>query len=79
MTQTDNRILEVLDESGFMLTPVVLARNLEYNRSWVSRRRSKLLDAELIDAPESSFYRITDKCRAYLTGELDANLENPGE
>jgi len=61
MNQTDDRILEALNESGMMLTPVVLAKNLDYSRTWVSTRVSKLLDAGLVDNPEGSFYEITDR------------------
>ncbi len=73
MTQTDSRILELLEESDLMLTPVVLAKNLDYNRSWVSQRLSKLIEHDLIENPEGSFYQITDWGRAYLGGELDSD------
>lgn len=72
MNQTDDRILELLDESGLELTPSVLAQNLEYSRSWVSRRTSKLRSAGLVEVNNSNYYSITDRGRAYLTGELDA-------
>lgn len=73
MNQTDDRILELLEESGLLLTPAVLAKNLDYNRSWVSERISILVDAALIENPEKSFYKITDRGCAYLSGELDAD------
>jgi len=79
MNQTDDRILELLDESGLLLTPAVLAKNLEYNRSWVSERISILVDAGLVENPEKSFYTITDRGRAYLSGELDADDLEDGE
>jgi predicted transcriptional regulator len=78
MNQTDDRILEALEESGMMLTPVVLAKNLDYSRSWVSTRLSKLEEAGLIKNPEGSFYNISGKGEQYLDGTLDPNeLENP--
>ena len=78
MNQTDDRILELLDESGLELTPVVLAQNLDYSRTWVSTRISKLVDAGLIENPEGSFYQITERGRSYLAGNLDADeLEDP--
>lgn len=76
MNQTDDRILEALDESGMMLTPVVLAKNLDYSRSWISTRLSKLVDAEFVENPESSFYQITDIGVQYLEGELDTDQLN---
>ena len=73
MNQTDDRILQALEETGMMLTPVVLAKNLDYSRTWVSTRISKLVDAGLIENPEGSFYQITDRGRAYLAGDLDGD------
>jgi len=79
MNQTDDRILEALDESDMFLTPAVLAKNLDYSRVWVSNRLQKLVDVGLIENPEKSYYRITERGRAYLTGQLDAEeLENNG-
>ena len=72
MNQTDNRILELLDESDLILSPAVAAINLDYSRNWVSRRMSKLEDAELIEKVDGSYYRITGQGRAYLSGEIDA-------
>lgn len=79
MNQTDDRIIELLDESGLELSPAVLAKNLEYSRSWVSRRLSKLVKAELIEVNDGSYYQITEKGRAYLAGELDAEDLEAGE
>jgi predicted transcriptional regulator len=72
MNQTDDRILELLDESELILTPAVIAVNLEYNRSWISRRISKLVDAGLVEAVNDGYYRITDHGQAYLDGELNS-------
>lgn len=73
MNQTDDRILELLGESNLVLSPAVTAINLDYSRNWVSRRMSKLEDANLIESVDGSYYQITDKGRAYLTGDLDAD------
>ena len=72
MNQTDDRILELLDESDLILTPAVMARNLDYTRNWVSRRVGKLESAGLIEPIDSGYYRISDRGRAYLAGDLDA-------
>jgi len=80
MNQTDDRILELLEESGLELTASVLAKNLDYSRSWVSRRIAKLAEAGLIDSAGGNYYRISDRGRAYLAGDLDAeDLENNTE
>jgi len=73
MNQTDNRILELLDESNLILSPAVTAVNLDYSRNWVSRRMSKLEDADLIEKVNGSYYQITDRGRAYLEGDLEAD------
>ncbi|MDB2285458.1 helix-turn-helix domain-containing protein [Halorubrum ezzemoulense] len=73
MNQTDDRILELLDESDLILTPAVIARNLDYTRNWISRRISELEDAGLVDPVDSGYYRISERGRAYLAGEIDAD------
>ena len=73
MNQTDDRILELLDESDLILTPAVMARNLDYTRNWVSRRVGKLESAGLVKPIDSGYYRISDRGRAYLAGDLDAD------
>lgn len=73
MNQTDDRVLELLAESGLILTPAVIAKNLEYTRNWVSRRIGKLEDAGLVEPVDSGYYRITDRGRAYLSGEIGAD------
>ncbi|MDS0475281.1 MarR family transcriptional regulator [Natrinema sp. 1APR25-10V2] len=73
MNQTDNRILELLDESDLILSPAVTAINLDYSRNWVSRRMSQLENANLIEKVNGSYYQITDRGRAYLSGQIDAN------
>jgi len=72
MNQTDNRILELLDESDLILSPGVIAVNLEYTRNWVSRRVSKLVEAELLERVDGAYYRITDQGQDYLSGDIDA-------
>ena len=73
MNQTDDRVLELLAESDLILTPAVIAKNLDYTRNWVSRRIGKLGDVGLVEPVDSGYYRITDRGRAYLVGEIDAD------
>jgi predicted transcriptional regulator len=74
MNQTDDRILSVLDESGLMLSPAVIAVNLDYTRGWVSKRLRKLLEAGLIEKSQSSYYQITERGEQYLAGEVEADV-----
>lgn len=72
MNQTDDRILELLEESELILSPAVVAINLEYSRSWVSERMGKLVSANLVEAVNNGYYRIADYGRAYLQGDISA-------
>nr|WP_276255596.1 winged helix-turn-helix transcriptional regulator [Halovivax sp. TS33] len=73
MNQTDDRILELLEESGLVLSPAVTAVNLDYSRNWVSRRMSKLEKAGLLERVNGSYYKISDKGQAYLEGVIETS------
>lgn len=73
MNQTDDYILEILDESDLILSPSIIAVNLDYTRNWVSKRLAKLREAGLIERVDEGHYRITKKGREYLAGELNAD------
>jgi predicted transcriptional regulator len=72
MNQTDDRILELLAESDLVLSPSVLAVNLDYTRNWISRRVSRLHDEGLVEKVDGSYYRITELGRDYLEGRISA-------
>lgn len=60
-----------------MLSPAVIAVNLDYTRGWVSKRLRKLLEAGLVEKTQSSYYTITERGNQYLAGEIEADvLEN---
>ena len=73
MTQADDRLLETLEDSGLILSPRILAVNTDYSRHYVSERLAVLLDGELVEKENGGLYRITDRGRAYLAGDLDAD------
>lgn len=76
MTQGDDRILETLETSGLILSPRVLSANTDYTRNYINKRLRKLRENDLVERVDEGLYRITDRGRAYLAGELDAeNLE----
>jgi len=68
----DDRILELLDETGIILSPGIVSANIELTRSHVSRRLSKLAEHELVERTDTGqgHYRITEKGRKYLIGEI---------
>ncbi|OAQ54796.1 PhiH1 repressor-like protein [Natrinema mahii] len=75
---TDERILEVLD-TGLMLGPTAIAKNIEKHRVTVSDRLRTLREYGLVDSPEDGYYSITDLGEQYLAGELDADDLEPAE
>ncbi|OAQ52192.1 hypothetical protein HTG_11265 [Natrinema mahii] len=76
---TDERILEIL-ESGLLLSPQVIAKNIDKSRVHVNRRLSVLVEYGLVTRVERGYYEIADPGVRYLEGELDADdLESDGE
>lgn len=81
MTKNDDVILEFLEEFDLALSPREIHYNLdtrkgiEISYSTINRRLKKLLLAELVqkEYPKGGLYSITDKGRAYLAGEIDAD------
>ncbi|MDF9744705.1 transcriptional regulator [Natrinema salsiterrestre] len=69
---TDERILEILD-SGLLLSPQVIAKNIDKSRVHVNRRLSVLVDYGLVTRVERGYYEIDDLGMQYLEGELDAD------
>ncbi len=67
----DDRILEILSDSGLILSPAVVAINIDKSRDEVNRRLSKLVDEGLVERVQRGYYRITDQGEAYLRGEAD--------
>lgn len=72
MTQADDRILETLAETQLVLSPRVLAVNIDYTRHYISARLRILAEAGLVERVEEGLYRITESGEAYLAGELSA-------
>jgi predicted transcriptional regulator len=73
MTSADNRILEFLDEKNIVATPHVISANIDYSQQYVNERVRILDQNDLVENTGGALYRITDRGRAYLTGELDVD------
>ncbi|MFC6752012.1 winged helix-turn-helix domain-containing protein [Halorubrum tibetense] len=69
----DDRILEALATSGLVLSPSVIAFNIDKARSEVNRRLSILVDHGLVERVKRGYYKITDIGEQYLSGEADPN------
>ncbi|WIV68824.1 MarR family transcriptional regulator [Natrialbaceae archaeon AArc-T1-2] len=73
MAPVDYEIMLFFDEYPILVSPKVLAVNIEYDRQYVSRRCSALSDAELLESVDTGLYQLTEKGQAYLEGELDVS------
>lgn len=73
MTQGDDRILETLAESNLILSPSVIAINTEYSRNYINKRMAILRENGLVERVKDGYYQITERGRAYLAGELNAD------
>ncbi|OLZ39456.1 PhiH1 repressor [Natrinema saccharevitans] len=71
-TPTDEQVLKVLD-TGLMLGPTAIAKNIDKHRVTVSNRLRELCNYGLVERPEEGYYGITDLGEQYLEGELDAS------
>jgi len=85
MNKASDPVLEVLDRAGVYMTRSAVNHNIQIHpgdqpgRSTVYEAFSDLVEHGLIEKDEgqATYYRITDKGRAYLEGELDASeLDN---
>ncbi|WP_081606166.1 MULTISPECIES: winged-helix domain-containing protein [Haloferax] len=68
----DDRILEVLGSSELILSPTIIAENIDKSREEVNRRLSKLSQHGFIVRVRRGRYQISAKGRDYLSGDLDA-------
>ena len=67
----DDRILESLDSSDMILSPSVIAINIDKSRDEVNRRLSTLTKNGLVNRVQRGYYEITDLGQDYLEGDED--------
>jgi len=72
----DDRILESLDSSDMILSPSVIAININKSRDEVNRRLSILTEYELVTRVQRGYYEITDIGQDYLAGNRDLTDTN---
>ncbi|ARS91765.1 phage repressor protein [Natrarchaeobaculum aegyptiacum] len=71
MAPVDYEIMLFFDEYPILVSPKILAVNIDYDRHYVSRRCSALSDAGLLEPVDTGLYQLTDTGRDYLEGDLD--------
>lgn len=69
MTHTDERIMEYLENGSS--TPAEIAAAVEKSEEYVADRCRQLAIRELLDR-DGHAYRLAERGRAYLAGDLDA-------
>lgn len=68
MRPIDDAILELLYSSKLILTPAVIAYNIDYSRDEVNRRLTKLETKELVERIERGKYGLSEKGERYIEG-----------
>ncbi|QCW03411.1 ArsR family transcriptional regulator [Natrinema pallidum] len=76
MTKSDPVLLELFEETGIAMPPAVVSYNIDgVSHPTVKRRLPVLDDHGLLRKVDDNrgYYRITDRGRAYLEGELESD------
>ncbi|GAB7017202.1 transcriptional regulator [Halostagnicola bangensis] len=55
------------------MNPTTIGRNIDRDRTGVSRRLSVLVECNLVNKVDEGYYKITDLGKQYLSGDLDAD------
>lgn len=69
MTPMDDDVLELFHSSHLVLTPAIIAYNLEYSRGEVNRHLTRLQEHGLVEKADRGKYRMTAEGERYLRGE----------
>lgn len=70
MRPMDDRILELFHSNELVLTPAIIAYNLDYSSKEVNRRLSELDAHGFVERVERGKYQLTDVGELYLEGTL---------
>ncbi|MFC4449812.1 MarR family transcriptional regulator [Halorussus aquaticus] len=72
MSPIDYEILLFFEDHDILVSPKVLAVNIDYDRQYTSKRCRKLTQEGILEQDDSGLYRLSDKGRKFLSGDLDA-------
>lgn len=72
MTRADFSILQALDDPDIVtiLSPSVIANNLDYSQDHIVRRLQELEERRLVEKLAPGEYRISMRGRDYMAGNL---------
>lgn len=65
-------ILDFFDNHDIWISARGLAKNIDYDRNYVTRECPTLVENGLLQK-EGNIYSLTDRGRAFLAGDLDAD------
>jgi len=68
----DYEILIFFEDHDILVSPKVIANNIDYDRQYVSKRCVELMDKGLLRKDETSLYELTDLGRDFLEGTIEA-------
>lgn len=68
MVPMDEEILELFHSTELVLTPSIIAHNIDYSREEVNRRLSELAAHDFVTRVDRGKYRITEFGERYLRG-----------
>jgi len=68
----DYEILSYFESCDMAATPKVIATNIDYDRQYTQKRLAGLVETGLL-VRESGLYALSERGRAYLDGDLDAD------
>lgn len=77
MVPMDDEILELFHSAHLVLTPAIIAYNIDRSREEVNRRLTELRSHGLVERVERGKYRITQLGEDYLQGELATEGPEP--
>ena len=76
MLPIDDAILSIFHTTELVLTPSIIAYNIDYSRSEVNRRLAELETRGFVTKVERGKYRITALGRGYLDGAVSHRLRS---
>ncbi|MXR21364.1 transcriptional regulator [Halobacterium sp. PCN9] len=68
MVPLDDEILEVLYSTRLVLTPAVIAYNIEYSREEVNRRLRRLESEGMVERVQRGKYQLSERGKRYVDG-----------
>lgn len=70
MMPIDDAVLSLFNSKDLILTPAIIAYNIDYSREEVNRRLSELEERGFVTRIEHGKYKITESGRQYVEGSV---------